>query len=59
MSIMMCVDCFKMIDTDYEEKFSVKDYYKNAVLDKYEATMCQHCYEEYKIEEKENDGKIS
>ena len=53
MSIMMCADCFKMIDVDYEEVYSVKGYYRNEVLDKYEASLCKHCYEEYKMEEEE------
>ena len=53
MSIMMCADCFKMIDVNHGEVYSVKGYYRNEVLDKHETALCKHFYEEYIMEEEE------
>jgi hypothetical protein len=37
MSIMMCEECDKFVDTDYEEMFEIKDF----------KIVCDNCKEEY------------
>lgn len=44
MSIEMCSDCFKRVDTDYDDVVDHPDY-NNIVL-------CKYCWEEYKLGDK-------